>query len=178
MKLIYFARHGECQANVDGLTAGSRNDSPLTKLGRQQAEQTAEALKGIKFDLIVSAPLCRCSDTARIIADKLGYSGEIKIDPILTERDFGIMSAKPHSIALPLIDAGTVEGQESLTDFAERMSRALDMLKKQPGSTILVVGHSGAERMMRTLYENRPYQTWLDTESLHNGKVREYKIEL
>jgi hypothetical protein len=31
MKVIYFVRHGESQANVDGVHAGSGLDSPLTE---------------------------------------------------------------------------------------------------------------------------------------------------
>jgi broad specificity phosphatase PhoE len=176
MKIIYFVRHGECQANIEQKTAGSRNDSPLTKLGLRQADETGEKLKGLQADLVVSAPLSRCTDTARRIADKIGYKGEIQLGPELTERDFGVMSGEPREIALPQVDAGTVDDLESLEDFATRMRHVLELFKTLPGERVLVVGHSGAERMMRTIYEGRPYQTWLETPDLHNGDVREYEI--
>ena len=173
MKAIYFVRHGECQANVDKRTAGL-NDSPLTALGLQQADETGEQLKDLKVDLIVSSPLGRAKVTAERIAAKLGYRGEIRLEDLLHERDFGAMSNQPRDVALPEIDAGTVDGLESLEDFAERMHHALERLESLPGRHILVVGHSGAERMMRTIYEGRPYQTWLETPDLHNGHIREY----
>jgi len=173
MKTVYFVRHGECQANVEKRTAGL-NDSPLTALGLQQADETGGQLKGVEVDLIVSSPLARSKVTAERIASKIGYTGEIRLEPLLHERDFGAMSNQPRDIALPAIDAGDVEGLESLEDFAERMGQALRHLEALPGTRILVVGHSGAERMMRTIYEGRSYQTWLETPDLHNGHIREY----
>jgi broad specificity phosphatase PhoE len=147
---------------------------PLTDVGLRQADETGEKLKGLRVDLIVSSPLARCTQTAKRIADKIGYQGDTRIEPVLTERDFGVMSGELAGIAFAAIDTGNVEGLESLEDFAERMQRALELFKDLPGNRILVSGHSGAERMMRTLYEGRPYNAFLQTEVLHNGQIREY----
>ncbi len=39
MKTIYFVRHGETQANVDGLIAGGEFESQLTENGINQAKK-------------------------------------------------------------------------------------------------------------------------------------------
>lgn len=176
MKTVYFVRHGESQANADGLIAGSKNDSPLTQKGLEQASATAEVLRAIPIDLIISSPLLRAKDTAKRIAEELGYKDEIHTEPLLTERDFGAASGQPWDVGFQAIDAGTIDDVETLEEIAERMQQALDALKMLSGGHVLVVGHGGSERMMRTLYEGKPYQNFLETGSLHNGQVREYSF--
>ena len=65
---FYLVRHGESEGNREGLFRG-RHDFPLTPLGIKQAESVKRALNDINFDLIVSSPLKRAYDTARIIAN-------------------------------------------------------------------------------------------------------------
>lgn len=43
MKKIYFVRHGQSEANMKKIYAGS-TDSPLTPLGIQQAQETGRLL--------------------------------------------------------------------------------------------------------------------------------------
>lgn len=54
MQIVYFVRHGQSQANIDQVFAGSRLDSPLTVRGLEQASPTAQALRGKQFEIIVS----------------------------------------------------------------------------------------------------------------------------
>src|SRR5581483_5723923 len=74
MKKLYFIRHGESVSNVERWHAG-RIDTPLTERGRQQAREAGKKAKAQKlhFDLIVSSPLSRALETARIIAKEIGY---------------------------------------------------------------------------------------------------------
>ena len=174
MKTIYFVRHGECQANVERRIAGSRNDSPLTAKGLEQADATGELLADKQVDLVITSNLARARDTALRIATKIGYEGEIRTEPLLAERDFGSISNELADIGFPLLDAGKVPDAETFEQLAERMQQVIDLLKTLPARYILVVGHSGTELMIRTLYEGRPYTTFLETEPLHNGEVREY----
>lgn len=176
MKAVYFVRHGECQANVERRIAGSRNDSPLTAKGLEQADAIGESLMGKRVDLIIASNLVRARDTALRIATKINYKGEIRIEPVFAERDFGSISNELGEIGFPLLDAGKVPDAESFEELAERMDYALKLLKSLPNRYILVVGHSGAELMLRTLYEGRPYATFLETPPLHNGEIREYTL--
>jgi phosphohistidine phosphatase len=69
---IYILRHGIA---VERGTPGYKKDSdrPLTKEGIDKMHQIAEAILAtdLKFDLILSSPLVRAEQTARIVADEL-----------------------------------------------------------------------------------------------------------
>ena len=84
-------RHGESVGNVESRWQGQA-DYPLTDTGRAQARELASRWKkeSVKFDLVISSPLMRASETARIIADKLGV--EVELDPLWIERDSGEFS--------------------------------------------------------------------------------------
>jgi broad specificity phosphatase PhoE len=68
MKKIYFVRHGESEANVKKIVAGSETDAAITEKGRVQAEKAGQELLDKKIELIVSSPLTRTKETATIIA--------------------------------------------------------------------------------------------------------------
>ena len=69
---IYILRHGIA---VERGSPGYKKDSdrPLTKDGIAKMHQIAEAILAmdLKFDLILSSPLVRAEQTARIVADEL-----------------------------------------------------------------------------------------------------------
>lgn len=74
---IYILRHGE--AVPKGTPGYPTDDRPLTDDG---IEKLTEAAKGIKslinsFDVVVSSPLVRALDTAKIASEAVGYSGKI-----------------------------------------------------------------------------------------------------
>ncbi|HEX5447959.1 MAG TPA: histidine phosphatase family protein [Candidatus Saccharimonadales bacterium] len=94
---IYLCRHGQSQANADGVLAGHL-DSPLTNRGRDQAHRLGELAKAndLKFDHIYVSPLQRCKETAEIIAEETG-SPQPEIMDELIERDFGLLSGKPYT---------------------------------------------------------------------------------
>lgn len=72
MKRLYLLRHGQTEFNVKKLVQG-RCDSPLTDLGRHQAQTAAAWLKahGVVPDKVVSSPLGRAMDTAQLVATEL-----------------------------------------------------------------------------------------------------------
>ncbi|MFN0146093.1 MAG: histidine phosphatase family protein [Dehalococcoidia bacterium] len=88
MKLILI-RHGESEGNAAGFVQG-RLDFGLTALGRAQAEATAERLRGLKIDRLVSSPLKRAFDTASVFSAAIGI--EIESEPGLMEYDMGAAS--------------------------------------------------------------------------------------
>lgn len=177
MKTIYFVRHGQSQANVDKIFAGSRVDSPLTSQGLEQADLTAKALRGKQFNLIVSSPLIRAKMTAERIAVKLGYTGEILLEPLLTERDFGAASGKLWDEVGGKVDDENVDGLETAAQLASRIQKILHWFHEVPGEHILVVGHGTVEAMLYTVYSNKPYDTFLNAKELGNAEIREYTIE-
>ena len=70
MKLLV-TRHGQTQWGVEHKICG-RTDVPLNDTGRQQARQLAESLGGRGIGLILSSPLERAMDTARIAGSACG----------------------------------------------------------------------------------------------------------
>jgi 2,3-bisphosphoglycerate-dependent phosphoglycerate mutase len=175
MKTVYFVRHGECRSNVERRIAGL-DDSPLTAKGIEQADATGVALAGKQIDLVLTSPLARAKDTAERIVAGIGYKGQIRTEPLLAERNYGSVSGQLGEVGFPLLDAGKVPDAETFGQLAERMTKVLALLKTLPTQYILVVGHSGTEIMLRTLYEGRPHTTFLDTRSLRNGEIREYAL--
>lgn len=176
VKTIYFVRHGECEANAKRLIAGSGDNSPLTPQGYEQAEVVADILKGKQIDFIITSPLARAQETAKRISDIIGYEGEIRKEPLLLERDFGAATGLPAEQGFKAIDSGEITDLETLPELEERMRHVLDLFGALTGKYILAVGHSGAEQMLQTIYQGRTHQTFLETEHLKNGHVREYEV--
>lgn len=65
--MIYLLRHGEIETDEGGSYTGQM-DLPLTRRGVAQAEKWKEYLAFVDFKEIYSSDLCRCLDTAHIIA--------------------------------------------------------------------------------------------------------------
>ncbi|MEG2303963.1 MAG: histidine phosphatase family protein [Lachnospiraceae bacterium] len=65
---LYIVRHGETDWNKEKRVQG-HSDIPLNEFGISLAKKTAIGLKNVKFDVAYSSPLCRASETARLIID-------------------------------------------------------------------------------------------------------------
>ena len=160
MKELYIARHGQDEDNAEGRLNGRRN-RPLTELGISQANTLAENIKesGLNFNVILSSPLSRAFDTAKIIAKHLEIADPIVIES-LVERDLGILAGKvikeiPTEDQKMLI-TDTVnyflepDGAETFTQLLERGSKVLDEIKKY--DTPLVVAHGDIGKMIYASY--------------------------
>lgn len=73
LKPFYFLRHGETDWNRKGLCMGNRN-IPLNETGRSQAYSVHQRIQDEPIDQIVSSPLMRALETARIVNQKLGLT--------------------------------------------------------------------------------------------------------
>ncbi|MFA6076953.1 MAG: histidine phosphatase family protein [Candidatus Paceibacterota bacterium] len=83
---LYLVRHGETEWNVKNINQG-QSESYLTERGIEQAKETAERLKDIKFDAVFSSDLGRCTRTAEII--KLDRELIVQTSKLLRERAHG-----------------------------------------------------------------------------------------
>ena len=157
---FYFVRHGESEGNAARVFTGQR-DSPLTALGRRQAETVAEELAKVKFDRIVSSDLSRTRDTAdliakrhdlRVIEDAAQAVGAREHGSIAgTVGDIGCLSFFPSKNLGAFGDEGFVAwpGGETLDQVLARTLGAIERLTREsPGKTILVVGHGGVNRIL------------------------------
>lgn len=163
MKRLYFIRHGESTFNSNHAWNGS-SDMPLTAKGRAQAKQAGmEAKKeGLVFDIIISSPLSRALDTAKIVASELGYPDDnIVISDRFVEREFGKLEGRRDLVAGTkyFIDESAIDpydGVEKLTDLQKRMDDFLAHLHTLPHDTILLIGHGGSGRALRRAILQEP----------------------
>ena len=79
---VVLVRHGETEWSRTARHTG-RTDVPLTEEGERQARAVGAALQGREFALVLSSPLRRALDTARLA----GFEPEVRDD--LAEWDYG-----------------------------------------------------------------------------------------
>lgn len=142
-----FLRHGRSLADDEQKHEGSY-DSPLTETGREQARKTSDKLKEYNFNLIISSPLQRALETAKIIANNLNL--ELEINNLFKERDNGILAGLKFDeakIKYPEPKATSLYRnfpEESGENEIQLNARALlcinSMMKRKPG-TYLIVSH-------------------------------------
>jgi len=145
----YVIRHGEAENNVQGvLSTKISNQHHLTALGRQQVADSAEKLKGIKFDLVFASPFLRTQETLNILAEKLGWSKDIiHNDDRIRELDAGVWNGKSLPDFLAEFNHAdrfdeAPEGGETYVDIKKRMGDFLyDIETKYEGKTIMIVTH-------------------------------------
>lgn len=157
MTTFYIIRHGQSQANQQGILQGAKINTALTSYGRQQALATKAKLAGISFYKIFASPLLRAAQTAALIND----NQPVTFDCRLKEYDYGswdgmlekdIWQQYPqffdtHHNLLP--------GFEKLTNapsFAQTKQEVGEFLtqvaKKYPTATVLVVSHGFTIKLM------------------------------
>lgn len=144
---FWFLRHGETDWNAQNLSQGNV-DIPLNPTGLAQARVAADRLRNRGIAAIVSSPLSRAYDTARITADLLGL--EVSIDEGLREVSFGVQEGKPMSdwFAHWVEGKTTPDGAESFADLRARGTAAVNRALLQP-APVLVVAHGALFRALR-----------------------------
>jgi broad specificity phosphatase PhoE len=147
---ITFLRHGLSIANAHNVLQG-QHDFPLAEEGRLQVEKLARhwASQQRKFDRIISSPLLRASETARLIGEALGV--DVEFDEIWMERQFGMAEGSDYEVArnwykdrpLPSDYEPFYENGESEWDLFLRAGQAIQGLIRRPAGAYLVVSHGG-----------------------------------
>ena len=161
---IYFARHGESQANILHEISNRGLRHPLTTRGREQAAVLAGRLQGLPILRIYCSPLLRALETAMMLATRLSLDYEV-VDA-LREFDCGIAEGRSDAGAWKhwqgAVDAWIlrrnyehrIDGGESFHDIQNRFVPFIERLVREYGSTsahILCVGHGGLYWLMLPL---------------------------
>jgi probable phosphomutase (TIGR03848 family) len=89
MATVILVRHGRTTANAAGLLAGRAAGVSLDQIGLEQAALTGDRLAVVPLAGVVSSPLERCQQTARLILDRQAGNPHSPSDPDLTECDYG-----------------------------------------------------------------------------------------
>ena len=154
--MIYFARHGETDANKQKLFNGEI-DLDLNDAGVKQVQAQAEKLSGVKFDKVFCSPKMRAIQTCKIIIK----NGEYVIDDRLTELNCGKFDGKKRNpvsnIQFGLSLKKGKNGVERLDKFTARnvdfCEKVLEPLK---GKNILVVSHHGNAVAFDYFFRGKP----------------------
>ncbi len=92
MPTCLLIRHGRTAANAQGVLAGTSPGVDLDDTGRDQAQQVAERLRGVRLAGLVSSPLERTRQTGEAIARVQSDNSnpvELLIDERIVECNYG-----------------------------------------------------------------------------------------
>ncbi|OIQ45786.1 MAG: hypothetical protein BM565_12670 [Gammaproteobacteria bacterium MedPE] len=152
---IYLARHGETVWNQSQRLQGHL-DSPLTDVGKRQAAELALSLEHYNIEQVISSPLGRAVETAKVCCNAL--SVPYQIEPQLIERHLGVWQGQhvAQLRVLPEFDemlqqvTGLAMAQgESAQACSDRIYDALVTIAQQYSQrNVLVIFHGEALRCL------------------------------
>ena len=162
MKLI-IVRHGETDWNLINKLQ-SFTDVPLNDIGKKQVEKTGEYLKKQKFDLILSSPLKRTIETAKIINKY--HDADIILDELIIERNFGKLEGSNYFELEKKMKEIRGEDLYELMEIEKRKKKKkrvkmfLDKynIDRHYGKTILMVSHSSYIKIFLSVICQIPLQ--------------------
>jgi broad specificity phosphatase PhoE len=152
---VWLVRHGETEWAKLGKHTG-RTDIPLTELGRTQAGAVARRLSAHPFAAVISSPLSRALDTARLA----GFGDRVTTTPDLLEWDYGadegrttpeIREDRP---GWTIWTGGPEEG-ETIDEVATRVDRVIERARAIDGDT-LAFAHGHVLRIMAARWIGEP----------------------
>ncbi len=166
MPRMLFVRHGQSEANATKMIATA--NTPLSELGKLQASQTGQALKGRGVTKIVCSPYIRARQTAEIIAREISYDpGKIEVIDELRERGFGEKEGGPKDHETPWYYlTNNKYGIESHQALIERMKACVAKLRRitvNEQGVVLVVGHATAGFYLRQIANGKKTVAEFDT---------------
>jgi probable phosphomutase (TIGR03848 family) len=143
MATVILVRHGRTTANASGTLAGRTPGVRIDKIGRQQAERAADRLASVPLVAVVSSPLERCRQTARVILDRQvsddGHAPATPIERGITECDYGEWQGRTlgdlakeplWSVVQSQPSAVTFPGGESMQGMQSRSVEAIRRLDR------------------------------------------------
>ena len=175
---LYVVRHGETIWNLEKRVQGI-TDIPLTEVGIKSAEDLQELVSSLNIDIVISSPLSRARDTAKILVDsKL----PINTDDRIKERDWGmnegaLISEVDRWDCWDVILNTKVQNIECIQDFMYRVSSFIEEIKERyKDKNVLVVTHSAVIRVIHYMLGSIPEDGNLSRINIPNLRIIEYKI--
>jgi probable phosphoglycerate mutase len=126
---VWLIRHGETEWSRSGRHTG-RTDVPLTDAGREQASSLRARLADHTFANVLTSPLARAAETARIV----GLEPAAEVDEDLREWDYGAFEGRTTAeIRTELPDwtiwTGPWRDGETAAQIGERADRVIARLR-------------------------------------------------
>lgn len=166
---IFLVRHGETAWSLSRQFTG-RADIPLTANGEHVARGLAPLLTRFNFSQVLVSPLLRARQTANLI----GFGSIARLEPDLTEWDYGAYEGKRAADVQQdrpgwdLFTDGT-PGGETVDDLGVRADRVIKLLKSYPGDTLIVAHRDILRILMARWIGLQPIEArrfWLDVASV------------
>ncbi len=145
---IALIRHGQTDWNLEERLQGA-TDVPLNDTGRHEARSVARQLhaEATTWDVLVSSPLGRAVETARIIGGVLGLELSATCAG-LVERGFGVWEGSSLAGLEPHAREAILAEGEPAEAVARRGTAALRRIRDaHPGRNVLVVAHGSLIRL-------------------------------
>ena len=150
---LYLIRHGQSAGNAEG-RFGGHGPTPLSDLGKKQAEMTAKLLAKEGINAIYSSDLHRAVQTAQPLAKLLNL--QIHTSPAFRERHVGVLEGLTFDESkdqfpddyYALVNRSVnhvISGGESYRHLLRRITAKLhDLLRHHNGERIAIYSHTGA----------------------------------
>ena len=181
----YFAmRHGQSEANVDGIIASDPaigcNSYGLTNIGKQQVTQSVQNTIELKSEVhIISSDFLRTKETADIAYRLLQTKDPIQYSTQLRERFFGELNGlgDHHYQDVWTLDKENANhqeyGVESANQVVARASTLIAQLEEQfTGETFLLVAHGDVLQLLQTWFNHVPASDHRELAHLSTAEIR------
>lgn len=187
---MVFVRHGESIGNAKGLIQFAEDE--LTEKGEKQAFDTAQKLQEKNITKIISSPAERAKKTAEIIAQEIGFEGEIEYWEEFKDADYGDLKGQPKPTDMTAMEKAesmkTGEGRQIVFDRVRSGWEKLSAVNEE--GEILVVSHrtifsaldavresKGADVVVknRAANEGRPHDIWGEYTTLVPPKGKHFR---
>jgi broad specificity phosphatase PhoE len=149
---LYLVRHGQSAGNAEG-RFGGHSPTPLSALGKKQAQMTGQALAKERIRAIYSSDLLRAVQTAEPLAKILGL--EINATDAFRERHVGVLEGLTFDEAkkefpndyYALVNRNlnhVITQGESYSQLLERTTDVLhEIIERHRGERIVIFSHTG-----------------------------------
>lgn len=175
---LYLVRHGQTEKNKLGLVQG-QTEADLTEKGIKDAEELQELIESLNIDVVISSPLRRAKETAKIITNN---KYPINVDDRIIERSWGLREG----VNVELLDTvkcwnfNLNDGDhqiEKVQDFMKRISEFIEDIRvKYNDKKVLVVAHSAVLRGAHYLINGVPEDGDMSKIEIPNLRIIEYEI--
>ena len=187
---IIFVRHGESEKDVLHIHSCGLDNFPLTEKGREEVKKIADKIND-KIDIIISSPILRARETAKIINKKVKQ--KIIIEKEISEYDWGIWNDVLKNELLndfsDYKDYKKLDPQkrfnyrlgkigESRAEVVKRVKKFIKKLvKNYLGETVLLVSHGGISAAIHKVLEDCSFDEYFKHEKLDHNTIQYFIVD-
>lgn len=173
--MIYLVRQGQTDWNLHRKFNGV-TETELNQTGIAQAQQQAEKLKDVRFDLCYCSPQKRARQTCEIL-----YKGQIVFDDRLAEINCGEFEGTEETAqSMKLFWQAVMNGDrgtESYHAFMKRNCGFFDMVTgEHRGKNILIVTHAANARVINYCFSGKPKEYDFMKAVAKDGEFLTFKV--